>query len=199
MAVVTRFRVGLLGWPGGPGVMTFHALAALELEPDEATIENFAFDLYQMLNDLKQFWANDVRAEMPLEARLFDADTGDLIKIVGLAPQMPITSSNAASATSRATMAKFQYVTDRITNNRVLRGGPFFGPLGDTALDPDGLLLGTFQQAVVSAHGGLLDIAGAMRLAVYGPPTEALPVGRWGYVQSAAAWAVPAVLRRRRD
>jgi len=113
----------------------------------------------------------------------------------------PWSVSGSASSTqlSRATQAKFRYRTDRIKNNRFVQGGIFFGPIGGVALSQQGQITSTFATAVTTAHNGLLDVAGPLRLAVYSVPSPGGSDGEYGYVQTVSVAPAPAVLRSRRD
>lgn len=198
MAAISRFRVQLGGWPGAPGLNTFHALAPSEAVPTQAAVNDFSSQLQSMYDDLRGNLLQGFTATIDPIVDTFDVESGDLLARKAVTTSWTVNGGDAVSATSRATQAKFQYNTDSIRGNRVVRGGIFFGPLTDNALSTTGgTPTTTFQNLVRTAHDGLLDIAGFMRLAVYSRPRDG-ESGGYGYVQSVSVMRVPAVLRGRR-
>lgn len=204
MGVVVRTQVELTGWVGAPGLMTFHWVANGDDVPSGIVANDFTAQLRSMFDDLKAYLAVGVTVRIPEEHRCIDTDTGNLVTVVSTNPVAPVASSDTGSATSRATMAKFQYTTDGIRGNRFVRGGPFFGPISDGAMTTQGAMAPAFLAAVPSAHEGLLDVVGDGRLVIYSVPFEGDAdndprPGMRSFVQSASAWSTPAVLRSRRD
>lgn len=192
-----RTQVELTGWIGAPGLWTFHWTGTGDDVPSQNSANIFTANLRSMINDLRLYLAVGVTAQVPQEHRVLDVDSGNLIDILTTDEVPAVVSSDTGAQVSRATMAKFHYITDGIRNNRLVRGGIFFGPLSDSALTAQGTLVPAFLDAIPQAHGGLLDILGS-RLVIYSTPRNGEP-GQRAYVQSASAWATPAVLRSRRD
>lgn len=100
-------------------------------------------------------------------------------------------------------MVKAQYRTDLIQDGRRVRGGVYFGPIDGQGVALDGSVPVGVQQAVITAHSGLID-AGFGRLMVYRRPVHDLGgalvrPGVAGHVQAVTVKPVPAVLRSRRD
>lgn len=209
MSVVHRFRIGLEGFAGAPGVNTIFALAIEEQQTSRDALNNFGEQVratFAAVNDLLvpgmyMNWDGDVDVLEVGDAALVD-------RIGGLDPWR-VYASNAVSNTSRASQIKMRYRTDRIRGRRFLSGGIFFGPISQAAIDDYGGIDNSASQRLTSAHDGLLDIAGGVRLAIWGQPTPVEnpvpggPVnngdGVAGYVQSVSVMPRPAVLRRRRD
>lgn len=209
MSVIHRFRITLEGFPGAPGVNTIFALAVEERQTDPAELNNFGETIretFTAVNDLLvpgmyMNWDGDVDVLEVGDAALVD-------RIGGLDPWR-VYAAGGTSNTSRASQIKLRYKTDRIRGRRFLSGGIFFGPISHAAIGDDGGITNSASQRIADAHGGLLDIAGGVRLAVWGQPTPVEnpvpggPVnngdGVAGYVQTVGVMPRPAVLRRRRD
>jgi hypothetical protein len=95
-----------------------------------------------------------------------------------------------------------QFVTDRALRNRILRGGIYFGPIDDSAIDSQGGIVQAAQNTLAQSWAGLIDIqiVDQMRLCVYSRPNPRKGYeGVTGYVQQVNVMTVPAVLRSRRD
>lgn len=199
MASIVRFRTRLTGFQGAPGINTFHALDVGQAAPDQAGIDEFATQLQSMYDDLKAYQVTSQTITMLPEVDVFDIADGTLQERMTLTTTWSITGSDSISNTSKATHAKFRYRTDAIVNNRVLQGGIFFGPLSDAGMTATGDINTTFVNLVTSAHDGLLDVLGPLRLAVWAQPAKDASDGQHGYVQSVSVMPVPAVLRSRRD
>lgn len=199
MGSIARFRCELAGFTGSPGLNTFHALDVGQAMPDQAGVDDFSDQLEAMYNSLKGFLTNNSTVAILPDVDIFDIETGQLQARMVVSTPWSVLCSGAATDVSRATQAKFRYRTDAIVGNRFLSGGIFFGPLAGQALDNGGGIDATLSSAVPTAHGGLLDVTGPMRLAVWAQPNDQGRVGAHGYVQSATCSTTPAVLRSRRD
>lgn len=199
MASIARFRTRLTGFQGAPGINTFHALDVGQAMPDQAGIDEFSSQLQSMYDDLKAYQVTSQTVTMLPEVDVFDIATGELQARMTIGSTWSLTGSDTISNTSKATMAKFRYRTDAIVNNRILQGGIFYGPLSDGAITNTGDINTTFVNLVTTAHDGLLDVLGPLRLAVWAQPSPNGSDGAHGYVQSVGCMPVPAVLRSRRD
>lgn len=203
MSVVARFQFRLSGWQGGPGVNTFHALGLGGLEPDGESLQDFASELRAMYETLKHYLANNLTVSMEPDVSLYDDATGSLVDVHTLTPPAQVIGTGLVATISRATMVKHRYRTDLVHNDRLVRGGVFFGPCGEPALAGDGSVSSACRAAIPGAYEGLLDIAGATRLAVWSQPVRVdgnvTDEGRAGYVQTVSSMPLPAVLRSRRD
>lgn len=203
MATIHKFRVELAGFPGAPGVNTFYALAPSQGVGTGATVDDFSQQLKSFYTTLRSYLPAGMSMNGPSSADVLNVETGDLETRIPVATPWNETGGDASSATSRATMAKLRFLTDRVHRGRFLQGGIFFGPLTDGAISGAGAILPTFDNAVNTATQGLLDIVGDLRLAVWSSPKEATAnrpgsVGTYGYVQQVGVMPVPAVLRSRR-
>jgi hypothetical protein len=196
MANVFKYRVNLTGWSGAPGVNTFWASGPGDISA--ADINDFGTELGQMYFGLRDILAPSVSATLDTTVSEYAEATGALVAV-----HSATTWTNSALGTgtgnlSRAEMLKFQYVTDAIVGNRILRGGIYFGPINETAIDDNGAVLATVKTNVANAHDGLLDIVGPLRLGVWHQPRNGAG-GSFGHVQGVGVAAVPGILRSRRD
>jgi hypothetical protein len=199
MPAIARIRVNLSGFQGAPGLNTWFGLATGEDEPTGSEVAEFSDQIRAMYNSLKAYLANGVTAVPVDQVDIFEVSNGNLVGRLSVGPTWSIASTDASSPVSRATQAKLRLTTNQIVGNRILQGGPFFGPLGDSALGGDGSLATAFRTAVPGAFGGMLDVIG-MRSAVWSQPGPGNDgVGEFGYVQSVSVGTLPAVLRSRRD
>ena len=199
MPSIIRFRTRLTGFQGAPGINTFHALDVGQSQPDQSGIDEFSTQLQSMYDDLKSYQVTSQTITMLPEVDVFDIATGTLETRMTLTSTWSLTGSDTISNTSRATHAKFRYRTDAIVNNRILQGGIYFGPMSDAGITSTGDVNTTFVNLVTTAHDGLLDVTGPLRLAVWAQPVKGGSDGAHGYVQSVSCMPVPAVLRSRRD
>lgn len=199
MASIARFVVRLTGFQGAPGINTFYGLDVGQQAPGQAAIDDFSDQLESMYTDLNAYLPSPMVASMTPDVDVFNVETGALEARESISTVWSETGTDVASKTSRATMAKFRYKTDAIVGSRLLQGGIYFGPLTDQGIDVSGNLVASFQSAVPTAHAGLLDVAGPMRLGVWAQPSATRQIGAYGYVQSVSVMPTPAVLRSRRD
>lgn len=203
MPLIHKFQCALSGFAGAPGVNTFYALAPSQGLGNGASVDDFAQQLKAMYEALKSYLAPPLTVSGPTSCDVLDIETGELSTRLPVATPWTVVQSTGTSETSRATMAKHRYITDRVHRGRFLQGGIFFGPLDDAAISASGTINSTYDTAVATAYGGLLDVLGDLRLAVYSgkkPATDNRPAsaGTFGYVQSVGVMPVPAVLRSRR-
>lgn len=202
---ITRFRVPLSGWSGGPGVNTFFALNVEESMPDPAAVQAFAGLLEATYTGIKGLLQGGVTATAPTEADTFDVGTGALAARTPINDSWTVQSVISPEGLSRASMIKCRFRTDRIVasgvgeegRNRVLQGGIYIGPVSSGAIGSNGTVPQAAKDAISTAFDGLLDVAG-LRLAVWSQPKPGRQ-GVSGYVQSVGTMPLPAVLRSRRD
>jgi len=205
MTQVAQFRIQLAGWSGGPGQNTIHALSFEEGQPSQAAINEFASMLNTVYGAMKSYFVGSCSFSLLPEVKVLDVGTGSLVAL-RQAPTWSISTPTQSTNTSRATMAKLQFITDRVRGNRMLRGGIYFGPIDDSAIAVDGTLAAAARTTLSTAWAGAIDVnvTDQMRLAVYGRPdpnnkNPAVREGVTGYVQNVNVMTVPAVLRSRRD
>lgn len=193
---IFEFRVEIGGFPGAPGINTFFGKDDGDLGQG---IGNFKDGLQSMYTALKAFAVSGVTWSIIPACKVLDPANGDLLDVQPF-NGWTVTASGTDSKTSRATQAKFQFLTDKIVRNRLVRGGIFFGPLNDDTIDTAGNIDPGFEPAVQSAFSGLLDVAGDMRMVVWSRPKVSAPIqpGDFGFVQQVTVWDLPAVLRSRR-
>lgn len=203
MASILRWRVGLTGFPGSPGVNTLFTQRPAGWDQDQ--LDGVSALLEAAYTSLKQFYINGVDITLdPVVTQLEDTD-GAMTDVFS-APGWTIHSSAAGDTKiPRSTMAKLRLNTAEILNRRILRGGPFLGPLNEDALNGDGSLAQSFKDAAVAAFGGLTDAPGGVRLVVWSrpvvdPETEEIErPGASADVRTITIGDLPAVLRSRRD
>ena len=105
--------------------------------------------------------------------------------------------SGTATSVSRATMAKLQFRTSTIINNKRLQGGPYWGPLSGNAISSTGQIGQSATDDILALWAAVLT-ASTASLAVWHRPSDKGP-GQAANVTSVAVKASPAVLRSRRD
>lgn len=198
MAVIHRCRVALTGFSGAPGLNTFWALGPGEAQAGQSELDDFMEQLEVMYTALRTNLTTGTNMSNAVEVDVFDVATGNLVDRMATGNVWTVSGNSTNTSNSKATQAKFRYRTDRISNNRFVSGGIFFGPLAGNAIHTDGSIAGAFRSAVITAHDGLLDIVGDLRLAVWQQPKPGKS-GTFGYVQNVGVMPVPAVLRSRRD
>lgn len=204
MAVIHKFRTVLTQFPGAPGINTFYALAPGQTTAANAEVEDFSQQLKAMYETLKSYLPSPLNVDGPSSCDVIDVATGELLSRIPVTTKWSVVGTDTGSNTSRATMAKHRYITDRVHRGRFLAGGIFFGPVSDLAITTSGNIAAAYDTAVVTAYQGLLDIVGDLRLAVWSSPKKATAnkpasAGTYGYVQQVGVMPVPAVLRSRRD
>lgn len=199
MAVIARYKVELGGFTGAPGLNTLMALDVAQGTPSGTQLDEFNTQLQSMYSDLNAYYPAGNTATVLQTVDLLDVATATLVDRVVLSNVWTVTGIATGGEASRATQAKFRYRTDRILNNRFVQGGIYFGPLANNAIAEDGSLQASFRTLVTTAHDGLLDVLGPLRLAIWSQPDPNGSNGEYGYVQSVTAGERPAVLRSRRD
>lgn len=208
MSVIYRYRVELQWGAGSPGVNTFWANSIEEQMASTQQLQDFGTQLGAMYDGITDLFVPGFTADWDGTVDMLEVADAALLNRKGGLNGWRQNGMADVSNTNRASQAKMQYKTDRLRGRRFLNGGVFLGPINETTMDANGAIhfgaIGRFE----SAHDGLLDIAGGMRLAVYGQPTrpKGAPPGTpnngdgvAGYVQSVSVMTLPAVLRRRRD
>ena len=139
---------------------------------------------------------------------MLDHATGVLLReeVVTVPPPVPSNVSGGHSQLSRADQLNVRLQTDVVRNGRPLRGRHFLGPISDYALTDGGLIASGTINAVTTAYAGILDVAGPLRLVVWGRPIpadadspHAGSAGTFGHVQKVACAIRPGTLRGRKQ
>lgn len=205
MTLVYQYKVLLSGWNGGPGMNTIHLLSFEEGTASQGALQDGADQIQAAYNAMKQYFVGFSTFTLLPEVKALNVGDASLVELRNVAG-WAVSTASSATTSSRATMAKMRFITDRVRGNRILRGGIYFGPIDDDAIESDGTLKQSAKTALAAAWNGLTDvnITDQMRLAVYGRPdptnkNPAVREGVTGYVQSVSVMPVPAVLRSRRD
>lgn len=205
MTQVAQFRIALQGWVGGPGQNTIHALSFEEGAPSQAALTEFGGILNTVYNNMKSIFVGQCSFSILPEVKILNVSDASLIAVRQI-PTWSLSTPVTTTKTSRATMAKLQFITDRVRGNRMLRGGVYFGPIDDDAIAGDGSLTSGAKTTLSTAWAGAIDVnvTDQMRLCVYGRPNPEASnpnarEGVTGYVQAVNVMSVPAVLRSRRD
>lgn len=196
MAEIYEYKAVITGFDGGPGVNTIYSTVGQEF-PDQNHPQPFMDLWITAQNALSDYLAPGVVWQPEVQVKRLEVETGNLLGLFSCGTTEVIADNDADGNISRATQAKLQFLTDHFRNNRVLRGGYFFGPLGENSLDNDGRITASFRMAVQDAFNGMLDIAGGMRLVVWHRPTNGGSDGAFGHVQEVSVGQYPATLRGR--
>jgi len=201
MPDVYRTQVVLSNWTGGPGVNTFHWTAGSLTGTDSENAAAFMDEIMGIYTAVDDLLIGGVVATPTGIVQRFDEADGTLLEVgaydtTGMAVTM--TTSATSSKLSRATQAVVALVTDQIRGQRVLQGRTYLGPLASVAIAQSGQLesttLTTINNAFAAVTSGL-----SGRLAVWGQPSEANPVGKVGDVVTVACRSKPGILSSRRD
>jgi len=191
------------GWQGAPGLNQFvfdtDPLLTNRENADQAIglVSAFYSTLSSYLVD-GTIWAPSA------EVDFFDSVSGALEEKYFTGEDItPVTGTDVTSGNSRATMIASKLVTNTVKGQTLLRGRHFIGPIGDTAITPDGQLTESSKQDVATAYAGMIDIVGP-NIGVWGRPVSKIPEpfqpGVFGrVVEAGVSMDVPAVLRSRRD
>jgi len=203
MTSVTRFRVELAGWIGGPGLNTIWAINALgdTSQPDAGTVSAFAGTIRDSYFSAAEKLVSGMTVRVLPEASTFDGNTGVLQAVHGFTAPPIVTSSPGAqhpSTLSRATQVLFQLRTKGVVGNRIARGRMFFGPVNVGCIAADGTVPTNVQTELITSFTGLTSGLG-MRWAVFSQPNANRPVGVVSEVTSHTVSRVPATLSKRRD
>lgn len=204
MGVVYRFKVGISGFIGGPGVNTWHLCQFEELGgADQSDLEGMANDISAVYTAVKSLYAPSVKIRIESVVEGFDIATGNLVSVTGIAAPAEISATGTVGTVSRATQVTVRLQTDAIRANRQVQGRHFLGPIAGSALGADGQITSANRATVESAYDGICDVAGNGRLVVWAQPNEKHPrpdarAGRIGYVQGVVANAIPGTLRSRK-
>lgn len=129
MANIERVRVGLSGFPGGPGVCTFYAVSgASALEP-----------LHIMFTEFVASMPNDVTVQVENEGDVLNDVNGAL---VGSWSGTPQTSLVGAIGTGYPGGAGFQlsWLTNTILDGHRIKGRSYIVPMASGIFAPDGTL-----------------------------------------------------------
>ena len=196
--LIDRVRVDLTGFPGGPGVSTFYAIAGPTLVPQVRT-----------------FYAAII-SQMPAGVVAHVEDAGDSIDdtngtIGGSWTVAPGTDANSthSAAYAAASGGLVKWLTSTILDGHRLRGHTFIVPMAGDAFATDGGLL-PGAAAILSNAAAALVTASAGNLVVWhrpkhgprpaaGGPRPVIRVGGHGVVTGSSVPTKSAVLRSRRD
>lgn len=198
MANIALFKVVIDGFIGAPGVNTL-AFRSTAL-PGEDFIDDTGRLLESVYSDLMELGAPLVSWELDSAVRIVDDATGDLVGVGSVETWRVVTSGVGTTGNlPRASQLKLRFNTSEIVRNRMLRGGIFFGPINENCFDDNGRINPGVLLLVAQAFGGITDIAGDTRLAVWSRPDEGAANGTSGFVDSVTCSLNPAILRSRRD
>jgi hypothetical protein len=205
MSLVIQYKVLLSGWGGGPGVNTLHALSFEEGQPSQQAISEFGDILSTVYQGMKSYFVPGCSITLLPDVKVLNVGDASLHSVRAV-NTWSLDTGTGSSLTSRATMVKLRFQTDRVRGNRLMKGGIFFGPVDQSALTGAGELNETCRLTMANAWDGAIDIniTDQLRLAVYGRPdpenkNPAMHEGVTGYVQNVSCMPTPAVLRSRRD
>lgn len=196
--LIDRVRVDLTGFPGGPGVATFYAIAGPTLAPQ-----------------LRTFWAavigqmpNLVSASVEPAGDSIDDTTGIIGGSWTVAPGASATSTHAA-AYAAAAGGLVKWSTGTILDGHRLRGHTFIVPMAGDTFATDGALL-PGAATILSNAAAALVTASSGNLVVWhrpkhgpkpigGGPRPVIRLGGHGVVTGSSVATKMAVLRSRRD
>jgi len=209
MATFLRYRPVLTGFVGAPGINTWHGQGET-LIPTSIEAQEWVDQVRAAYFAAKAYLAPGVSVVFGGEVTLHDEATGELTGVEGVtAPATVVSTSTAAEGQNpRASQSVVQLGTDVIRNGRRLKGRHFLGPASAFCFGSDGLLTTSARNGIVSAYGGVHDIAG-VNLVVWGPPIYAkdafgnptdtlLAPGKKGLVTSVSVSVTPGTLRSRK-
>lgn len=199
MGYIYRIKVELGAFPGAPGLNTWFVRQAVGSTLADTDVSAFMTDLRTFYDTIKVYMAPNVTMQILGDYdELQDADASLVSRNAVTAPAV-VTAGAGSSATSRATMLKLQAITNTVSNNRLVRGGIFLGPVSNSAINgTDGSVASTPRTTVIGAMNALRTRSGEARWAIWRQPRPGL-AGSAGPVASCNVFAKPAVLRSRRD
>lgn len=193
MAEVYKFEVELGGFAGAPGLNSwFFGSPAGPI--DVTTMGEIEVALVALYENFRTYMASGVTYTLAPAAKVFDAESGDL---VGAHPLEGFSASATGSNgdASRASQVKLQLITGAVVNNRFVRGGCYMGPINSNATENDGTIESDVKMGLQTAVTNLI-LAGP--LVVWHRPKNGAG-GQLCEVLSVSVMDVPAVLRSRRD
>ena len=175
MADLARVTFLLDGWPGAPGVNVLHFSPGNADWDDQGDIDEFYDTLNTLTGTLGNTFVPGVSIQANPELQVFDSETGNITAVKSPTDVPTITTSTAAaSATSRATMALIQFRTGAYVDGRQVKGRMFLGPLSAGELATTGLIA-TARQADYPDWFEAITTGLGPRLCVWRRPTPAAP------------------------
>jgi hypothetical protein len=186
-------------------VNTLHALSFEEGQPSQQALSEFADILSTVYQGMATYFVPQCTITLLPDVKVLNVGDASLHSVRAV-NTWSIDTGPGSSFTSRASMAKLRFQTDRVRGNRLMKGGIFYGPIDSNGLTGSGELSETARLTLSNAWDGATDvnITDQLRLAVYGRPdptnkNPAMHEGVTGYVQNVSVMPTPAVLRSRRD
>lgn len=198
--LLARVRVGLTGWPGGPGVNTLYFSPGTGLSWSLTNINGMVEEVHTAYGALSSFFAAPVKIDVSPEVEIIDTGTGKLQDIyTSDAVVTTISAPSSAQTMPYASAVLCRLSTDRFINGRRLQGRLFISPCALAAFDADGQVKDTWADNAEDAFVAMTTGVGP-RLAVWHRPTTPTSSdGDWGDVIRVIVPLKPAVLRSRRD
>ena len=191
---LARYKVDLGGFAGAPGlnVWFFENGDAINADVIGPALRTF-------YDSVKAQLATGVTVNVPPVAELINEESGAL---EGFDPQgtlNAVVTGTSAGGLSRATQMKIQARTSAVRDGRLIQGGIFLGPVGETAITTGGEIASAAQTTVVNALVAMktaLQADGTVWV-VYSRPLETR-VGLAAAVTAQSVWNIPGVQRDRR-
>jgi hypothetical protein len=195
MPELHRFRVDLGGWIGAPGVNTLYFRYPL----GTGDLDSVAGLIRTAYDSLKAYFPAGMTATVNSEVAVIDSATGLLQHGEVLEPPAQVVGTAGSASSSRAVMALARLHTQKVIDGRRVRGRIFLGPIATTAMAADGSISSAVRNAIGTAFGGLIDVAGANLVVWHRPTAPGASDGDYGTVTSVIGAPLPEVLRSRRD
>lgn len=155
MANISRVRVSLDGFPGGPGVSTFYCNAG-----DEAS---FRTQLGTFYGHLAGQMPGGMSYTVENAGEVIDEASGQAVNAWSVGSAITQTSSSPATAYAQGVGASVIWTTNAYHNGRRVRGRTFIVPILSTMFESNGTLesgyLGSLQAwATTLATSGLMRV-----------------------------------------
>lgn len=189
-----RYKVGLTGWPGQPGTMTFYLSPSVtDFSPIRTLCSALAIQV-----------PNGLSFVFPSSVDLFSETTGTMSSTLAITPGATVTSSVTAATYSGTSGALIRWVTGDFVRGKRVQGRNFIVPLRGAAYANDGSVSSSVTTALQAAAATMISSFGA-GLQVWARPTftdTKPPVlvnnGSAHTVNSATVPNTPVVMRSRR-
>lgn len=189
-------QIRLDGFQGAPGFMNVGILQGDAASLD-AAVETIMTSLDTNWTDAYTSIVDECSAVWDGTWTVFDDVTGNIQGFGDGGTAWTNICNGTGTSLSRATMAKLQWKTEAIVNNRRLQGGPFWGPLSSVAFAGNGsIATSTIADIILLWGKALVAVTGG--LAVWHRPVNGAG-GLAAPVTSIGVKPLPAVLRSRRD
>lgn len=201
---ISRIRVALSNWDGGPGVTTWYVQDADQ--GGGGTLQAIVNAMGTLYTSCVNYYAQGVNVNIEPGVDILDEATGLLVDSATIVPPDTIVGAGASSPVSRATQMVVRLQTNGIVTTpgppagaRRLQGRHFHGPIGPSAIAATGVINGPAADVFLAAYYAYMT-AVPFSLVVWHRPTKERPGS--GEAHSVAAFGVmpkPGVLRSRRD